>query len=132
MLREKQFFIPYLGDELRLEKPILTYIFQYISIFVFGISEFSLRLPSMVATFIWGFVFSKFIFSFKNDFKITSVLNIFLLLPGIFLMSSVATADAFLNLFITLAMINIYRFCENENNEELIRCSVWILSLIHI
>ena len=41
-------------------------------------------------------------------------------------MSSVATADAFLNLFITLAMINIYRFCENENKEELIRCSVWI------
>jgi len=25
MLRESQFFIPYLGDSLRLEKPILTY-----------------------------------------------------------------------------------------------------------
>ncbi len=126
MLREKQFLIPYLGDELRLEKPILTYIFQSISIYAFGVSEFSLRFPSMIATFIWGFVFSKFIFGFKNDFKIISVLSIFLLLPGIFLMSSVATADAFLNLFLTLAMINIYRFCENENKEELIRCSVWI------
>ena len=126
MLREKQFLIPYLGDELRLEKPILTYIFQSISISLFGASEFSLRFPSMIATFIWGYVFSKFIFSFKSDFKIISVLSIFLLLPGIFLMSSVATADAFLNLFITLAMIDIYRFCENENREELTRCSVWI------
>ena len=54
MLREKQFLIPYLGDELRLEKPILTYIFQSISISLFGASEFSLRFPSMIATFIWG------------------------------------------------------------------------------
>ena len=69
MLREKQFLIPYLGDELRLEKPILTYIFQCISIFVFGISEFSLRLPSMVATFIWGLSFLNLFLALRMILK---------------------------------------------------------------
>ena len=61
MIKQKQYLIPVLGDELRLEKPILTYWIQVVSMYVFGVNEFALRLPSIFASFIWAYCFSNFV-----------------------------------------------------------------------
>ena len=54
MLIDKQYFIPTIGDDLRLEKPILSYWIQAISISIFGANEFALRLPSFLASLVWA------------------------------------------------------------------------------
>ena len=54
MLKEQNFLIPIIGDEIRLEKPILTYWIQALSISIWGANEFALRLPSVLASFFLG------------------------------------------------------------------------------
>ena len=120
MLRESQFFIPYLGDSLRLEKPILTYWIQVSSISLFGASEFALRLPSLVAAFLWAYIFGKFIKDKIPGKSQSNYIFTLLTLPGILVMSVVATADAFLNLFICLVMINIYNYSDIKKEKFLL------------
>ena len=88
MLRESQFFIPYLGDSLRLEKPILTYWIQVSSISLFGASEFALRLPSLVAAFLWAYIFGKFIKDKIPGKSQSNYIFTLLTLPGILVMLS--------------------------------------------
>ena len=126
MLRESQFFIPYLGDSLRLEKPILTYWIQVSSISLFGASEFSLRLPSLIAAFLWAYIFGKFIKD-KIPVKSKQLHLHFAYSSWILVMSVVATADAFLNLFICLVMINIYNYSDTKKKN-----SYWELDFIWV
>ena len=44
----------------------------------------------------------------------TNVFLVFFTLPGIFLMSFAATADAFLNALITLTLISLYKYSQNK------------------
>ena len=107
MVKDGQYLIPYIGEELRLEKPILSYWIQALFLTIFGFSEYSLRAPSLIAALIWGYSFATFVK--ENNTRVTrsDILINFFTLPGIFLISFAATADAFLNLFITLALINL-------------------------
>ena len=43
MIKQNQYLVPYIGEELRLEKPIFTYWIQAISLSIFGINEFALE-----------------------------------------------------------------------------------------
>ena len=61
MLRDGQYFVPLLGEELRLEKPILSYWIQSLFLAIFGNNEFALRLPSVISAVAWGYVFADFI-----------------------------------------------------------------------
>ena len=97
MLIDKQYFIPTIGDDLRLEKPILSYWIQAISISIFGANEFALRLPSFLASLVWAYSFASFVKEQDKKFTGTNIFLVFFTLPGIFLMSFAATADAFLN-----------------------------------
>ena len=42
MLIDEQYFIPTIGEDIRLEKPIFSYWIQTISISIFGANEFAL------------------------------------------------------------------------------------------
>ena len=126
MLRESQFFIPYLGDSLRLEKPILTYWIQVSSISLFGASEFALRLPSLVAAFLWAYIFGKFIKDKIPGKSQSNYIFTLLTLPGILVMSVVATADAFLNLFICLVMINIYNYSDTKKEKFVLGAAFYL------
>ena len=126
MIKDNQFFIPYLGEELRLEKPIFAYWVQALSIYTFGANEFALRFPSMLAAIIWAISFGKFIQDNSHNIRLWNQALTLLLLPGFFLISFVATADAFLNLFITLALLAIYSYVKNQKQNHLNNAAIFI------
>lgn len=126
MIKQNQYLVPYIGEELRLEKPIFTYWIQAISLSIFGANEFALRLPSVIASFFWGFYFADFV---KRHIKNSSRSEIFLNLltiPGIFIISFAATADAMLNLFITLLMISLFDYSEKKEDRFLIWSGIFV------
>ena len=126
MIKDGQYLIPYIGEELRLEKPILSYWIQALFLTIFGFSEYSLRAPSLIAALIWGYSFATFVKENNNSVTRSDILINFFTLPGIFLISFAATADAFLNLFITLTLINLYKFEEQKKNKFLNLAAAWI------
>tara|TARA_B100000131_G_C18109103_1_gene609008 strand:+ start:42 stop:1574 length:1533 start_codon:yes stop_codon:yes gene_type:complete len=126
MLIDKQYFIPTIGDELRLEKPILSYWTQAISISIFGVNEFALRIPSFLASLVWAISFSSFVKEQDRNFNGSNIFLIFFTLPGIFLMSFAATADAFLNTLITLTLISLYKYSESEKISHLNNAAIFI------
>ncbi|MDC2989468.1 glycosyltransferase family 39 protein, partial [Gammaproteobacteria bacterium] len=119
MVKDSQYLIPMIGDDLRLEKPIFSYWIQALFLTIFGFSEYSLRAPSLIAALIWGYSFATFVKENNTRFTRSDILINFFTLPGIFIISFAATADAFLNLFITLALINLYKFEEQKKNKFL-------------
>ena len=126
MLIDKQYFIPTIGDDLRLEKPILTYWIQTISISIFGSNEFALRLPSLIAALIWAISIAAFIKEEDRTIKGTNIFLIFFTLPGIFLIRFAATADAFLNTLISLTFISLYKYSNNEKASYLNNAAIFI------
>lgn len=126
MIKQNQYLVPYIGEELRLEKPILTYWVQAISMSIFGANEFALRIPSVIASFFWGFYFADFVKRYiKNSSRSEIFLNL-LTIPGIFIISFAATADALLNLFITLLMINLFDYSERKEDRFLIWSGIFV------
>ena len=126
MLIDQQYFIPVIGDDLRLEKPILSYWIQTISISIFGANEFALRLPSFIAALVWAISISSFIKEQDRNIKGTNIFLIFFTLPGIFLISFAATADAFLNTLISLTFISLYKYTQNEKVSYLNNAAIFI------
>ena len=87
MLIDEQYFIPTIGEDIRLEKPILSYWVQVISISIFGANEFALRFPSFLASLVWAYTFTNFVKEQDRSFVGSNIFLIFFTLPGIFLIS---------------------------------------------
>ena len=126
MIKQKQYLIPIIGDELRLEKPILVYWVQVVSLYVFGANEFALRLPSILASIIWAYCFSNFVKQHTHNAQRSEIFQNLLTLPGVFIISSAATADAFLNLFITLLMINLFNYSIKRDDNSLVWSGIYV------
>ena len=126
MLENNKFLVPIIGEELRLEKPVLTYWIQALSIKVWGANEFALRLPAVLASFFWAYSFSRFIKETDNQASSSEIYLNLLTLPGVFIISFAATADAFLNLCITLLMIEIYRYSKNHKDIHLVKSALFV------
>ena len=126
MIKQKQYLLPIIGDELRLEKPILVYWVQVVSLYVFGANEFALRLPSILASIIWAYYFSNFVKQHTHNVQRSEIFQNLLTLPGVFIISSAATADAFLNLFITLLMINLFNYSIKRDDNSLVWSGIYV------
>ena len=93
MLENNKFLVPIIGEELRLEKPVLTYWIQALSIKVWGANEFALRLPAVLASFFWAYSFSRFIKETDNQASSSEIYLNLLTLPGVFIISFAATVS---------------------------------------
>ena len=126
MIKQNQYLLPYIGEELRLEKPIFTYWVQAVSMSLFGANEFALRFPSVIASFLWGFYFADFVKRYINNSSRSEIFLNLLTIPGVFIISFAATADALLNLFITLLMISLFDYSEKKEDKFLIWAGIFV------
>lgn len=110
MVASNNFTTPLLNGMPFFHKPPLFYWAQAASIKVLGLNEFGLRLPSAVAALLLTislFLFTRRFYDTKTAwFAGLYMVSSFLVV----LIARAATPDAMLNLFLTLTMLNIYRF----------------------
>ena len=114
MLKSGDYITTYLNGNLRFDKPILIYWLQLISIKTFGISEFSLRLPSAIASTIWAYLIYNFTKLYFDKTKAFYVVIFFVSALQINMIAKAAIADALLNMFITATMFSIYKFYQSN------------------
>ncbi|EGW55678.1 glycosyl transferase family 39 [endosymbiont of Tevnia jerichonana (vent Tica)] len=119
MFERGDFLSTYLNGVPRYDKPILIYWLQAASVSLFGLNEFAFRLPSALAASLWSLALVLF---GRRYFGQGAGLAAGILLAGsigVTLIGKAATADALLNLCLTLSMLNLYRFFESEQHRYL-------------
>ena len=110
MLERGDFVTTWLNGQPRFDKPILAYWLQALSVSVFGVQEFAFRLPSALAG--GGWVGAILVFTRQQADRATGYAAALIAATtlGVNVIGRGATADALLNLFLALAMFDIYRY----------------------
>ena len=119
MLQSHNFITTYLNGELRFDKPILIYWLQALSVSVFGLSEWALRLPSALAATGWAWVVYRFT---RRHFDAASAFwALFIMVTSlqITIIAKAAIADALLNLWIAVATLTLYDYLQNGSRRSL-------------
>ena len=119
MLVNHNFITTYLNGELRFAKPILIYWLQALSVSIFGLNEFALRLPSAIAGALW--VYSIWWFSRKYFDEKTSFLAAFFMVVSlqIGIIAKAAIADSLLNMAIAFSMFNVWLYLDKKEKKYL-------------
>src|SRR5205814_702685 len=114
MIERRDYVVPYFNNQLRLDKPPLTYWTQVASFKIFGENDFAARFPSAIAAalvalsiFAWGTRISG------NRMGWWAAI-IFTLSLQTFLHAKAAVADMWLVLFVTLAHWSGYELLRNR------------------
>lgn len=126
MFERHDFLSTWLNGEPRFDKPILIYWLQAIPFWLFGASEWSFRLPSVVAAGLWCGVIGRFAWPRfdREAAMLTSVAAATSV--GVFIIGRAATADALLNLCLALIMTDAWRHLESGKKAPLRRMYLWV------
>ena len=120
MLLNHDFITTYLNGDLRFDKPIFIYWFQALSVSIFGLNEFALRLPSAIAGTFWAigiYWFVKRLFDEKS-----AIFSAFFMVTAlqIGLIAKAAIADSLLNMFIAFSMFSLFIYIKEKNEKYLL------------
>jgi 4-amino-4-deoxy-L-arabinose transferase-like glycosyltransferase len=110
----------------RFDKPILVYWLQAASLVVFGANEFAVRLPSALCAFLWCLAIAAFAWRRYGPAVAIAGAGILATSLGPMLIGRAATADALLNLLLTLAGLDLWRHLENGRAAPRQRAFAWI------
>ncbi len=119
MVANQDFTAPLLNGMPFFHKPPLFYWAQAASIKILGLNEFGLRLPSAIAALLWAasiFLFTRRCYDTRTAWHAT------LFMAGSLLVTIIgrsATPEALFNLFLTLTLLNIYRFYHTGNKRHI-------------
>lgn len=107
-----------LNGEPRFDKPIGVYWLQAISVSLFGVREFAFRLPSALSA--WGWSLALVAFALPRLGRQVAVAAGVILATslGVLAIGRAATADALLNLLLTLTALDAWRWLEAQNRGE--------------
>jgi 4-amino-4-deoxy-L-arabinose transferase-like glycosyltransferase len=126
MLERGDFVTTWLNGQPRFDKPILTYWLQALSVSLFGVQEFAFRLPSALAGV--GWVGAILVFTRQQSDRGTAYIAALIAATtlGVSVIGRGATADALLNLFLALAMFDIYRYMQQPLARYRYRAWLWM------
>ncbi|MDD2885646.1 MAG: glycosyltransferase family 39 protein [Dechloromonas sp.] len=110
MLAKGDYLSTWLNGNPRFDKPILIYWLQALSVSLFGAAEWTFRLPSALAAVFWCFAVNRFARQFFDEDTARLAGIVALTCLGIQLIGRAATADALLNLLLTLTLTDIWRY----------------------
>jgi 4-amino-4-deoxy-L-arabinose transferase-like glycosyltransferase len=119
MFDKQDFTSVLLNDIPFFHRPPLFYWTQAASIRILGLNEFALRLPSAIAALLWAasiFLFTRRCYDTRTAWHATLFMCASLLVTTI---GRTATPDALLNLFLTLTLLNIYRFYHTVSKKHI-------------
>jgi 4-amino-4-deoxy-L-arabinose transferase-like glycosyltransferase len=117
-----------LGGIDRFDKPVFSYWLQAAALALFGAGEFAVRLPSALAAAAWCLAVGAFAatrWGARCGWLAAAMLATSF---GPLLIGRAATADALLNLWLTLAALDLWRFVEGGgmHRAPLRRAALWI------
>src|SRR5215475_7669568 len=126
MIQRDDYIVPYFNNQLRLDKPPLTYWAQVASYHIFGENDFAARFPSAIAAaltalsiFVWG----RRVGGEKLGWWAAII---FALSLQTFVHAKAAVADMWLVLFVTLANWTGYEvLCRRDTNTQHRTFSWW-------
>lgn len=115
-----------LNGEDRFDKPILVYWLQAASVFLLGLNEFALRLPSALCAWgwalaVWGFVRPRLGERTGAAAALMTATSL-----GVLAIGRAATADALLNFLLVLAVFDAWRWLDTEHKAPLRRAFAWM------
>ncbi len=110
----------------RFDKPILIYWFQAISLKLFGLNEFAVRLPSALSAFLWCLAIGHFAWRRFGPSVAIAAAGILATSLGPMLIGRAATADSLLNLLLTVATLDLWRHLESGRDWPRRRAFAWI------
>ncbi len=113
MIEAGTWIVPTFNYELRTAKPVMLYWWQMLSYNLFGMSEWSARLPSVLAGF--GSVLFTYLLARKMFDPLTGLFSGLLLTTAIefCLLSHTASPDSLLLFFTMLAFYSFWRYSQN-------------------
>ncbi|MDO6719164.1 glycosyltransferase family 39 protein [Psychrosphaera sp. 1_MG-2023] len=126
MLVTSNFSATYLDGQPRYDKPIFSYWMQAISISIFGLNEWAVRLPSALAGSLWllaGYRFAKEQWDESSARYFVAAMSLIL---WVMIIARAGTADAWLNLFVSLTLFNMWRFSQNPSRILLLSVYFWM------
>lgn len=114
-----------LNGEPRWDKPILTYWLQALSVRAFGLGEFALRLPSVLAAWGWAVAVALFARPRWGEAAALAAGTVVATSLGVLVIGRAATADALLNLWLALTALDLWRHLEAERGSPAARHALW-------
>ncbi|MBW2466450.1 MAG: glycosyltransferase family 39 protein [Deltaproteobacteria bacterium] len=119
MLTNNDFTSSLLNDAPFFHKPPLFFWIQAVSIKLLGLNEFALRLPSALSSLLWVVTF--FLFARRTmDTRTAWYATLFMTSSFLIcLVGRAAIPEAMFNLFLTLTLLNIYRFYLTGNRRHI-------------
>ena len=110
MISSGNYLTTYIYGEPRFDKPILIYWLQALSVKLFGLNEFAFRLPSALASTLWGislYLFTGKLLDRRTAFISTAVMVLSL---QVTIIGKAAIADALLNCMLAISMFAVFLY----------------------
>ncbi|MEJ1413523.1 MAG: glycosyltransferase family 39 protein, partial [Candidatus Sedimenticola sp. (ex Thyasira tokunagai)] len=126
MMESGNYVSTYLDGVPRHDKPILIYWFQAASVATFGLNEFALRLPSALACLLWALVLFRFTRRHTDLVTAQTATLLMALAFYVGMVAKAAIADGLLNLFLALALLDIYQHYKKPSRAGLLRIFAWL------
>lgn len=125
MLDKGDYLSTWLNGRPRFDKPILIYWLQALSVSLFGVVDWAFRVPSALAAVVWCWAVARFAREFADDDSGRMAGIVALTCLGVQLIGRAATADALLNMLLTLTLTDIWRFLAKGSPWAARRAFIW-------